>query len=155
MKADMKSKKSMLDFLSKHEEHHEFNSPHAYSHCVKIISIFDGNTLGAAQDNFDELYDLFESLVDDFEKNNHGLKIFQTGRMGGHIELYEDINTFGYRRYRPIQHISKSEADYPEEYDMEDLREIVRKVKAFDTFYDELRKELNKYAEELKSHAEA
>jgi len=35
------------------------------------------------------------------------------------------------------------------------LREIVKKVKAFDAFYDELRKELNKYAEELKSHAEA
>lgn len=145
MDVDMRKRDSMLEFLEKHSKHGDFNSPEAYSHDVRIRDIIKSRNREKAYRYFDEVFAFFEELVREFERKNTGLKIFQTGRSGGHIELYEEVLT----KVMPVPVVDKRDELYGIRHDMESLREIAKKVKTFDDFYEELVDKINQYLDEI------
>lgn len=151
MDVDLRKRDSMFEFLIEHKKHGDFNTPQAYAHDVRVRDVIKARNRDKAYKYFDEVFAYFEHLVSKFEKENRPLKIFQTGRSGGHIELYTESTEYDRRRdetrkyYYPVPVIDERD----EEIEIEDLREIAKKVKTFDAFYEELVDKLNTHLDEV------
>jgi len=154
MDGDLRKRDSMFEFLIEHKKHGDFNTPQAYAHDVRVRDVIKARNRDKAYKYFDEVLSYFEDLVCEFERENRPLKIFQTGRSGGHIELYTESTEYDRRRdetrkyYYPVPVIDERD----EEIEIEDLREIAKKVKTFDAFYEELVDKLNTYLDEVKDN---
>lgn len=98
MDVDLRKRDSMFEFLIEHKKHGDFNTPQAYAHDVRVRDVIKARNRDKAYKYFDEVFAYFEHLVSVFEKENHPLKIFQTGRSGGHIELYTESTEYDRRR---------------------------------------------------------
>ena len=166
VKVDMRSKKSMHEYMRNHEHHGDYNSPQAYSHCVKVNSLIEYRVLKRlTKEDMDSLVWEFESLIEQFNENNPKLRIYQTGRSGGHIELWT-ANSMYYTNMKG--EIEKRELDKPykwhdedlsyydaEGYTIEDWRIYCADVKLFDKFFDDMKKHINKLAAQLVNEREA
>jgi len=126
---DMRSRTSMVDYLESHEMYKG-----DFTHNIKAYNFLPSGVRDNISENeFQELVDFFDCLLEEFNKSHPMLCIGIEGRSGGHMVL-RDVDYSVYR-HRPI--------------DIEDLRYFCRALRLFDEFYNRARKEVNDYARGL------
>lgn len=126
---DMRSRKSMIDYLESHEMYKG-----DFTHNIKAYNFLPSGVRDNISENeFEEVVDYFDCLLEEFNKTHPIVRIGIEGRSGGHMVL-RDVDYSVYK-HRPI--------------DIEDLRYFCRCVKTFDEFYADTRKEVTDFARAL------
>lgn len=129
-----KTKKEMINFLKEHERYwtmNSWNGSSSYANNVKIYNLGMDHDLEMkaygllAEEGFNELLAFdYESLLEQFELEEHGYTIGSNGRSSGYLVLYD--------KEHPAMSIDSHE-DF-EEWNRAEVEERYNLVKRFDDY---------------------
>jgi len=149
-KVDTRSRKAMAKFLSEHFRYYTMNSWNCSTSWANNVKIYN---LGLSKEITDKLYDMLDieyygsdlqfcidDLIRDFETKT-GYSAGFNGRSDGYLVMYDTECVNGKRQVYPGRSVDDYTLDEymdKDEFDMQDLRDKVKLVQAFDELCNQI-----------------